>query len=300
MAEKVKVLVIGGATACGKSEIAVEIAQIFNGEIINADSVQIYRDLNIGTAKPERELMNKVPHHLFDVADISDPWDVKRYEEEAKKVVMNVYNRGKLPILVGGSGFYIKGLLEGVSSEAVKDESLRGYLYTLDTNLLYEKLKKIDPKRAASIHPHDKKRIVRALEIYYLTGKKPSDFGFPGKDRFNSLKVAIVRERLELKRRIEERVDRMIEKGFVEEVESLLKKYGEKNRVLSTTLGYRELILYFKGELSLSEAINLIKKRTWEYAKKQIRWFKKEGFIFFTLPEEKEKMINFITGWLFQ
>ncbi len=300
MAEKVKVLVIGGATACGKSEIAVEVAQIFNGEIINADSVQIYRDLNIGTAKPERELMNKVPHHLFDVADISDPWDVKRYEEEAKKVVMNVYNRGKLPILVGGSGFYIKGLLEGVTSEAVKDESLREYLYTLDDNLLYEKLKEIDPKRAASIHPHDKKRIVRALEIYYLTGKKPSDFGFSGKDRFNSLKVAIVRERLELKRRIEERVDRMIERGFLKEVESLLKKYGEKNRILSTTLGYRELILYFKGEISLSEAISLIKKRTWEYAKKQIRWFKKEGFIFFTLPEEKEKLINFITGWLFQ
>ncbi len=300
MAEKVKVLVIGGATACGKSEIAVEVAQIFNGEIINADSVQIYRDLNIGTAKPERELMNKVPHHLFDVADISDPWDVKRYEEEAKKVVMNVYNRGKLPILVGGSGFYIKGLLEGVTSEAVKDESLREHLYTLDDNLLYEKLKEIDPKRAASIHPHDKKRIVRALEIYYLTGKKPSDFGFSGKDRFNSLKVAIVRERLELKRRIEERVDRMIERGFLKEVESLLKKYGEKNRILSTTLGYRELILYFKGEISLSEAISLIKKRTWEYAKKQIRWFKKEGFIFFTLPEEKEKLINFITGWLFQ
>ncbi len=298
MMEKVKVLVIGGPTACGKSELAVEMAELFNGEVVNADSVQIYRGLNIGAAKPGKELLERVPHHLFDVAEVSSPWDVKRYEEEAFRVILELHNRGRLPVVVGGSGFYIKGLLEGVASEAVKDEGLRRRLYSLDSEVLYKRLEEVDPERASAIHPHDKKRIVRALEIYYLTGKKPSSFGASGGERFDALKVAVVRDRDELRKRIEKRVDAMMEEGFLEEVVSLTEKYGVENRILSTTLGYRELCLYLKGELSLAEAVSLIKKRTWEYAKKQLRWFRKEGFVFFELPDGKRDVMDFVERWV--
>ncbi len=298
MAEKVKLLVIGGPTGSGKTDLALELAEAFDAEIINADSVQIYKEMDIGTAKPPQHIRERILHHLFDVADISFPWDVKRYETEAFKVIHQVAEKRKLPILVGGSGFYIKGLLEGVPQEAKKDAVLRDRLSFYSTEKLYRMLKEVDIERARKIHPHDRKRIIRALEIYFVTGKKPSSFGFGKEERFDALKIAIMRNREELKDRIYKRVDEMMKKGFLEEVKRLADKYGRENPVLKSTLGYRELLSYLEGEISLDDAVELIKKRTWDYAKRQISWFKKEGFEFFIIPQEKEKLIETIAGWI--
>ncbi len=298
MAEKVKLLVIGGPTGSGKTDLALELAEAFDAEIINADSVQIYKEMDIGTAKPPQHIRERILHHLFDVADISFPWDVKRYETEAFKVIHQVAEKRKLPILVGGSGFYIKGLLEGVPQEAKKDAVLRDRLSFYSTEKLYRMLKEVDIERARKIHPHDRKRIIRALEIYFVTGKKPSSFGFGKEERFDALKIAIMRNREELKDRIYKRVDEMMKKGFLEEVKRLADKYGRENPVLKSTLGYRELLSYLEGEISLDDAVELIKKRTWDYAKRQISWFKKEGFEFFIISQEKEKLIETIAGWI--
>lgn len=292
-------LVIGGPTASGKTEVAIEIALKFEGEIINADSVQIYRGMDIGTAKPSLKERSTVPHHLFDVASPAFPWDAKRFEEEATNLVEEVIRRGKLPILVGGSGFYIKAFLEEVPDGVGKDDVLRKKLSERLLDELYLELKRIDPERAKEIHPHDKKRIIRALEIYYITGRKPSDFRWREKEHIDALKIAVTRNVGELKDRIFKRVDQMFEKGWLEEVRKLVDMYGKDNIILSSTLGYREIIQYLEGEIESIETLKtMIKQATWDYAKRQIKWFRKEGFEFFSLPEEKEKLFLRAERWL--
>ncbi len=292
-----KVLVVGGPTATGKSDLAVELAERFSGEVVNADSVQIYKGMDIGTAKPPLDVRGKVPHHLFDVASPDDPWDVKRYEVEASRVVEDILSRGKLPIVVGGSGFYIKGLVEGVPPDLPSDRNLREKLYLLSREELYEKLRKLDPDRASEIHPNDVKRIVRALEICILTGRPASAFRWRPKPKWDVLKIALDRDREILKKRIYDRVVAMMDAGWLEEVEGLVARYGWDNRILRDTLGYRELIMHLEGELSLDEAVALIQKNTWRYSKRQRTWFRKEGFEFFD-AEDKEGIFSRIEGWL--
>lgn len=294
-----KILVIGGPTAVGKSDFAVSIAQEINGEIVNADSVQIYKDLNIGTAKPPQESIKKVTHHLLDVADPSEPWDAKRYEIEALKVIEEITQRGKIPIIVGGSGFYIEALLSGLEENISKDTKLREELWRMDNLTLYNKLKEVDPERAAKIHPNDKKRIIRALEIFILTGTKPSTIKWKPQTRkhWDVLKVAIVREKEELKKRIESRTAKMIEEGWLDETERLLNKYG-KIRILTSTIGYREMIKVIEGEITQEEALQIIIKKTYKYAKRQISWFKAYQYNFFIFNKEEATLKKTIEKWL--
>ncbi|BAT71137.1 tRNA dimethylallyltransferase [Thermosulfidibacter takaii ABI70S6] len=293
-----KVLFIGGPTATGKSDLAIELAKLFDGEIVNADSVQIYKGMDIGTAKPSKEVRGLMPHHLFDVATLDDPWTVKKYREESMKVVEDVLERGKLPIVVGGSGFYMKGLLEEVPEGIGVDERIRSMLEKLSTDTLAYILQKIDPKRAQEVHPHDKKRLGRAIEIYVLTGKPPSCFKWKGvRKDWDVFKVALDRDRRELKERIYERTERMLSLGWLDEVKELVEQYGWENRVLNETLGYRELIRFLKGELSWEEAVRLIKRNTYKYSKRQRTWFKKEGYAFY-MSSEKERLISDVRRWL--
>ncbi len=293
-----KVLVIGGPTAAGKSELAARMAEALGGEVINADSAQIYRGMDIGTAKPGRELLDLVPHHLFDVAEISDPWDVKRYEEAAKRVVEDVAARGRLPVVVGGSGFYIKGLLEGVPEVPSGDPELRRRLSAKSPLELHRMLSELDPARARELHPNDVKRVVRALEICLISGRPASFYRWSGVPRWDVLKIAVDRERGELKARIEKRVEAMLDAGWLEEVRELAETYGFDNRVLASTLGYRELLAYLKGKLGFEEAVRLIKARTWRYSKRQRRWFRGEGFRFFVNPDLSE-LLRVVERWLY-
>ncbi len=292
-----KVLVLGGPTATGKTELSLELAKRFNGEIVNADSAQIYRGMDIGTAKPPESFFKEVPHHLFSVAECDDPWDVKRYEREALKVLEDIWERGKLPILVGGSGFYIKGVLEGVPEDVPKNEKLRKVLWDIPCEELYRWLKRLDPARAVGVHPKDKKRVVRALEICFATGMPASSFSWSGECRWDALKIALDRPREELKERIYRRVEKMMRAGWLDEVKELVEKYGWENRVLNSTLGYRELLSYLRGELSLDEAVSLIKKRTYRYSKRQRTWFKGEGFLFFD-ASDREGIFKRVKEWL--
>ncbi|MGB9668627.1 MAG: tRNA (adenosine(37)-N6)-dimethylallyltransferase MiaA [Thermosulfidibacteraceae bacterium] len=294
-----RVIFLGGPTASGKSDVAIEIAMEFPFiEIVNADSVQLYKYMDIGSAKVGHLERSIVPHHLIDVAEIDDPWDVKRYEEEALKVVDAIQQRGNIPLVVGGSGFYMFALESGVPGPIGKDEKLREKLYSMDTERLYEWLNEVDPERAREISKRDKKRIVRALELYMLTGEKPSKFKWQGtRSGWRVLKVAVTRERKELKDRITKRVYEMVERGWLEEVRYLVERCG-KTRVLTDTLGYRELLMVLDGALTIEEAVREIIKQTYKYAKRQIGWFKGKGYEFFKLEEEKEKLFERIRGWL--
>ena len=292
-----KVLVLGGPTATGKTELSLELAKRFGGEIVNADSAQLYRGMDIGTAKPPKSYFDEVPHHLFSVAECDDPWDVKRYEREALEVLKDIWNRGRLPILVGGSGFYIKGVLEGVPEDVPRDEKLRKVLWNIPCERLYRWLKRLDPERAKEIHPSDKKRIVRAIEMCFTTGRPASSFKWSGECRWDALRIALDRPREELKERIYRRVEKMMQAGWLDEVKELVEKYGWENRVLNSTLGYRELLSYLRGELSLDEAVSLIKKRTYKYSKRQRTWFKGEGFLFFD-ASDREGVFRRVKEWL--
>ncbi len=299
MADRIRLIVLGGPTASGKSDLAISLAREFNGEIVNADSVQLYRGMDIGSAKVPLNHREEIPHHLVDVADIDDEWDVKRYEEEALKVVKSIVNRGRLPIVVGGSGFYIEALISGVKGPVGRNERIRSELSVLSEEELYQYLLNIDPIRASEIGRRDKKRLIRAIEIFLLTGEKPSSFKWKGiREGWDVLKIAVTRERAELKRRIEERVLRMIEVGWVRETEELLRRYG-KRRILVDTLGYRELVLYLEGVISLETAIERIVRGTYDYAKRQIKWFRSRGYEFFKLDDERDRLFNRVREWLF-
>ena len=298
MADRIRLIVLGGPTASGKSDLAIILARLFNGEIVNADSVQLYKGMDIGSAKVPVSLRKEISHHLIDVADVSDEWDVKRYEEEALKVVRSIAEKGKIPIVVGGSGFYIEALISGVKGPVGKNERIRGELSAMSNEELYQYLLRIDPLRAGEIGRRDRKRLIRAIEIFLLTGEKPSNFKWKGvREGWDVLKIAVTREREELKRRIRDRVLKMIDAGWVRETEELLARYG-KRRILVDTLGYREIILYLEGKLTLEDAIERIVRATYDYAKRQIKWFRSKGYEFFKLDEDRDRLFNRVREWL--
>ncbi len=276
-------LILAGPTASGKTEIGIALAQALGGEIVSADARQIYRYLDIGTAKPTPEERAAAPHHLIGVADPDEPYSAGRYAREAAAVIRDVHSRGKLPILVGGSGFYLKALLDGFAPipeiplevrDRLQEEARR------DLAELYQRLSEIDPESAQRLHPHDTQRIVRALEVYQATGerlstlhKRPRERGGRWQARWFGLNM----DRAALYRRIEDRVDRMLEAGLVAEVEALRGRgYGPWLNALNT-FGYREIFAVLEGELDLEAAVDQIKVGTRHYAKRQLTWFRRES-----------------------
>ncbi len=287
-----KLLVIGGPTAVGKSEMACCVAKRLNGEIISADSMAVYRGMDVGTAKP-RECMKEIRHHLVDILDPGDYFDAKIFESLALKVIEDIQKREKVPLVVGGTYLYIQAFLFGIEDTPEPNMFLRRKLYDLAQRrgklFLYEKLKAVDPVYAEKIHPNDLRRIVRALEVFIESGRPFSSFHRWNRPRFEYTGVFLNRSWGNLSKRIELRVKRMIEEGLVEEVRSLLEKGFENFLTASQAIGYKELIPYLKGETSLEEAVENIIKNTKDYARRQIRWFRKQGWREINLDETPEE-----------
>jgi len=282
------VIVIVGPTAVGKSEAALIVAERLDGEIVSADSMQIYRNMDIGTAKPTQEEMSKIKHHLVNIADPGQDFTVAEFQRMARGCILNIQERGKLPIVVGGTGLYINSLLYNLNfADSVSDPEYRAYLGCVarerGKQCLYEMLKKVDPDSADRLHVNDIRRIIRALEVYHCTGKPMSKKTSGDRDKelpYHPVIFGLRMGRQELYRRIEQRVDRMIEEGLVEEVRNLMKNGCTRDMVSMQGLGYKELIAYIEGEYSLGDAIMLLKRNTRRFAKRQFTWFKRDDRIF--------------------
>ncbi|NLX64917.1 MAG: tRNA (adenosine(37)-N6)-dimethylallyltransferase MiaA [Clostridiaceae bacterium] len=283
-----KVVVIAGPTASGKTDLAVELALKLNGEVISADSMQIYRGMDIGTAKPTMEERRGIPHHLIDIVDPDEEYSVAQFKEDALACIKDIIKRGKTPIVAGGTGLYINSLVYNITfSETISDWEYRERMKKLSEEqgpqVLYEYLKKVDPKSAEIIHPNNIKRVIRALEVYETTGIPISEHKEASRKNpplYKFLIYGLQVEREELYRRIDQRVDKMIEKGLYDEVKGLLGRGYSPDLVSLQGIGYKEIIAAIEGRCSLSEATERIKTNTRHLAKRQITWFKKtEGLV---------------------
>ena len=279
---KGKILVIGGPTASGKSSLGIELALSKNGEIVSADSMQIYRRMDIGTAKVTKEEQSAVPHHMIDVAEPEENYSVARYVEQASACCDDILSRGKLPVVVGGTGLYIDSLLSGrdfsCEADAALREELGAYYDSVGGERMLAELARFDPDRAAILKANDKKRIVRAFEVYRGTGETITEHDRKTKllpPRYEYDFIFLNPERSILYERIERRVDSMFEKGLVEEVRSLLSSGVPVSATSMQAIGYKETVEYINGAITLDEAVSSIKQGSRRYAKRQVTWFKK-------------------------
>jgi len=278
------VIVIVGPTCSGKTNLSLKLAQLIPSEIISADSRQIYKYLDIGTAKPSKYQLEKVRHHLIDFLDPSENYDASLFEKDAEKANEEIFQKNKTPIVVGGSGLYIKALIDGIFETANKDEEYRLELHQkrkeFGNEFLYEELKKVDSESAVKMLPQNWKRVMRALEVLYTTGepiwKHHQKQSTEKEKKYLFKQFGLNWERKILYENINKRVDEMIETGFVDEVKNILRKGYNKNLNSLNTVGYKEIIQYLEGELSLDSAIELIKRNTRHYAKRQLTWFRKD------------------------
>lgn len=274
-----EVIVIVGPTCSGKTYLSLKLAEILKSEIISADSRQIYKYLNIGTAKPSTDLLKKIKHHFIDDLKPDDDFNASKFAERTKIILEELIRQNKIPVVVGGSGLYIKALIDGISESADTDIELRREFLELrrkfGNNYLYEELKKVDDVSAAKMLPQNWKRVIRALEVLKLSGKpiwQHHDNQTISK-KFNYRQIGLLWDRKILYQNIEERVDQMIGSGLVDEVESILKSGYSKDLNSLNTVGYKEIIQYLDDEISLDRAVELIKRNTRRYAKRQMTWF---------------------------
>ena len=278
---KQKVMVICGPTASGKTKLGIEVANKINGEIISCDSMQIYKDMNIGTAKPTKLEMSQAKHYLVDFVSPTERYSVAEYKKDAEKVIEKILSEGKTPIIVGGTGLYLNSLIYGIDYPNIETdlkyrEELENKVNEEGLENLYNEAKKIDPEAIEKISPNDKKRILRILEIYHQTGKNKTEI--EAESRKNGVKYdyrifVLNMDREKLYERINKRVDIMIEQGLIEEVKSLVKKYTEFPTAMQG-LGYKEMVEYLDNKITKEEAIEKIKMESRRYAKRQITWFK--------------------------
>ena len=305
MNDKPKVIIIAGPTASGKTGLAIELASYFNGEIINADSMQVYKGMDIGTAKPTLEQRKRVPHHLIDIVAPDEEFNAAKYREMALPLINNIHSRGKICFVVGGTGLYIRVLLGGLFRAPPRDPELRELLKKeAEKNgltSLYKRLMKYDPEYATAIHPNDRIRIIRALEIYYLLKKRPSELikGHSFRERaVNALKIFLNIDRSLLYNRINQRCIRMIESGLIEETRRLLMKGYLPDLKSMQSIGYRHAVKYIMGQWDLQTTVRIMQRDTRRYAKRQITWFKKESDMIRISPTEenliKERIFQFL------
>ncbi|MDO4477737.1 MAG: tRNA (adenosine(37)-N6)-dimethylallyltransferase MiaA [Lachnospiraceae bacterium] len=282
--KKIPLIVIAGPTACGKSETAVELARRINGEIISADSMQVYRHMDIGSAKVTFEEMMGVPHHMIDVADPTDSFDVVRYAAMAKACIYDIHARGRIPVLCGGTGFYIQAVVRDINFE--ENGSLPEYREELwhfaeenGNEALHEKLKAVDERSAAIIHPNNVKRVIRALEYFRETGRSIAEHNEEAAkvpSPYDLHFFVLTDDRAYLYDKIEKRVDFMMTAGLLDEVMFLQAMGLTKDMVSMQGLGYKEMLSYLDGSTTLDEAVTILKRDTRHYAKRQITWFKRE------------------------
>lgn len=282
MNEKHKVIVICGPTASGKTALSIELAKKINGEIVSADSMQIYKDMDIGTAKPTKQEMGEIKHYLLDFVSPEDRYSVAQYKQDAKKAIKEIINKGKAPIIVGGTGLYVDSLIYEIEYNDIKlDEEYRKKLEKIAEEQgleeLYKKAVEIDPEAMKKISQNDKKRIMRVLEIYHSTGKTKTEQEKESRKNpveYDYRVFAINWDREILYQRINKRVDIMVEQGLIEEVKEILNKY-DKFPTAMQGLGYKEVVDYLNGIYTKEEMIEKIKLETRRYAKRQLTWFRK-------------------------
>ncbi len=272
-------IVIVGPTAVGKTRLAVRLGEELKGEIVSADSRQIYRGLDIGTAKPTARQQQRVPHHLIDIIDPDEKFTLALYQEMASKAIDDVLDRGKVPLLVGGTGLYVRAVVENWAIPRVEpDERLRAELYRQaeeeGAESLHARLREVDPLAAERIEAHNVRRVVRALEVYLASGTPISRLQGKGSSPYRSLQIGLTMERAELYRRIDRRVDDMIEAGLVEEVRSLVERGYRHALPAMSGLGYGQIGRYLHGEINLEEAIGRIKHDTHRFVRQQYNWFR--------------------------
>ena len=288
--EKTPLLIVAGPTATGKSDSAVELALRMNGEVISADSMQVYRGMDIGSARVTVGEMRGVPHHLIDCADPSENWNVVRFQKEARRAVQDIASRGRLPILCGGTGFYIQALLYDIDFTQMEENTpLRDRLSALAAEkgpeavhaLLLEK----DPASAAAIHPNNLKRVIRAIEFMEESGGSIAAHNSQQREResaYRSVFFVLTMDRARLYERIDRRVDIMMERGLVDEVAGLRAMGIQRDSTSMQGIGYKQIYGYLDGEYDLEEAVRLIKRDTRHFAKRQLTWFKREKDVIWT------------------
>lgn len=282
-----RIVVIAGPTASGKTELSLALAERLNGEIVSADSMQIYRGMDIGTAKPTPGERRGIPHHMLDVAEPGDDWSVSRYEQQASNCVDDILRRGRLPILCGGTGLYINAVISGAGFQASgADSGIRAALEKQwddqGADAMCARLRAVDPESAARLHPNDRRRIIRALEVYELTGETISEHNRRTRERpprYDAVMLGLKTDpRDVLYQRIDRRVGKMVEQGLIEEVRSLWQR-GVLKGTAAQAIGYKELIDYFESRKTLDEALRAIQQKSRNYAKRQLTWFQADDRI---------------------
>ena len=289
-----KVIVIAGPTCSGKTQLGIKLAEKLRTEIISADSRQIYKQLNIGTAKPSDEELTRVKHHFINKLEPDENYNVSKFENDALSIIQKLYAKNKVPIVVGGSGLYIKSLIDGIFSTVDTDEDFRNDFLEkrklFGNEFLYDELKKVDPASAKKMLPQNWKRVMRALEVFHLTGKPIGDHHqeYKRDKEIEFVQYALRWEREVLYKNIEMRVDVMLAQGLVDETKSLIEKYDVKLNSLNT-VGYKEILSFLKGDISLERAIELIKRNTRRFAKRQLTWFRADDrIIWFDIKSQKD------------
>lgn len=293
MSEKLPLIILTGPTAVGKTELSIELAKRLNGEIISADSVQVYRGMDIGSAKVTSQEQQGIKHYLIDVLNPDEEFNVFLFKQMASEAIHEIYAKGKIPIIAGGTGFYIQSVLYDVQFAENEDESYRNYYESLalekGNEYIHDLLKEIDPEYAATVHFNNSKRVIRALEFYKQTGQKMSEHNQQQQENespYDFHYFVLNRDRKILYDRINQRVDIMIEQGLEDEVKGLLKAGYGRELVSMQALGYKEMASYLEGELSLDEAIEIIKRDTRRFAKRQLTWFRREKTVTFMNYED--------------
>lgn len=282
---KKPLIIITGPTAVGKTALSLDLARAVNGEIISADSMQVYKHMDIGSAKIMPEEMEGIPHHLIDVIEPEEEFHVVKFQEMAKAAMEEIYARGRIPVVTGGTGFYIQALVRDIDfTETGGDEAYRQELEALakeqGAEVLHEMLAKVDPVSAEEIHANNIKRVIRALEYYHFTGAPISVHNAEQRQKsspYQFVCFVLNRDRAELYQRIDQRVDMMLEQGLLEEVKKLADMGYTKDMVSMQGLGYKELLAYLAGELTYEEAVYILKRDTRHFAKRQLTWFKREA-----------------------
>lgn len=298
-----KIIVVAGPTAVGKTEYAIEIAKTFNGEIVSCDSMQLYKYMDIGSAKPTADEQAAVKHYLVDEIDPKEEFSVAIYQKMAKEAISEILNKGKIPVIAGGTGLYLNSILYDMDfGKTQENKAIRAkyeeIAYKQGVDALYEILKEKDPDAATRIHKNNVKKVIRAIEAVEVSGKKLNDFKTdikPNKD-YDPIMICLNRDREELYDRINRRVDILVENGLLDEVKGLMDMGFTSENIAMKGIGYKEIIDYFNGDYDLDFAINLVKRNTRRYAKRQITWFKRyEDMKWFNLSEDNlEEIISWI------
>ncbi len=292
-----KIIVLVGPTAVGKTYVSVELAKKLNTEIVSADSMQIYKEMNIGTAKVTEEEKQGINHHMIDIINPDETFSVSDFKVMSENIIDNILIEDKTPIIVGGSGLYVNSLIYDLDfGNAKSDAKIRDYYTSLynenGEDFLYEMLKKVDPESAEKIHKNNVKRVIRALEVYEITGEKFSELNTDirkYREKYDCILVGLNMDRKILYDRINQRVDKMVSNGLIEEVKTLINKGYDKNLVSMQGIGYKEIIDYIEEKTSLTEAVNTLKRNTRRFAKRQFTWFLRDSNVrWFDISTPKE------------